>query len=324
MREVAIIGTGPAGHTAAIYTARALLKPVVFSGMQPGGQLTTTSEIENFPGFPEAISGMQLMERMEQQALRFGTELRPGCQVVRVEVCPGGLRLTWDDLYQGLSASEEFRAVIVATGASARYPGLPGEAEFLDGSGRKGGLSACATCDGALYKGLAVAVVGGGDTACEEALFLTRYASRVHLIHRRDALRASKVMAQRVLEHPNIEPHWFREPAAYHTDARGRIEALTLRDPRTNTEERLAVQGVFMAIGHQPNTAFLKDLPVRCDEAGYLEVVEGCKTSVPGLFAAGDVRDHHYRQAVTAAGMGCMAALEAERFLAGQSAWPVG
>jgi thioredoxin reductase (NADPH) len=317
MRNLAIIGSGPAGYTAAIYAARASLQPVLFTGRQAGGQLTTTTEVENFPGFPEGIQGPELMTRMEQQAARFGTGIRQGCEVTALKRIDGGFLLTVNDLYQGTTADEPYRAVIIATGASARYLGLPGEAEFfVDGPGRKHGLTACATCDGAFYKNVPVAVVGGGDTACEEAMFLTRFASQVYLVHRRDQLRASKVMVQRTLATAKITPVWNAALGGYHTDAKNKLEAVTLVDTATKATRRLEVKGVFMAIGHQPNTGFLAGTGVRLDADGYIDVAHGCQTGVPGLFAAGDVRDHHYRQAISAAGMGCMAALEAERHLA--------
>ncbi len=318
MRTLAIIGSGPAGYTAAIYAARANLAPVLFTGQQVGGQLTTTTEVENYPGFPEGIMGPELMTRFEQQAARFGTEIKAGCEVTEVAKTNEGFRVSWADHYQGTTASEQFGAVIIATGASARYLGLPGEQEFLDGTGKKTGLTACATCDGAFFKNVEVCVIGGGDTACEEASFLTKFASTVYLVHRREALRASKIMAARVLGNPKIKPIWNKTLSAYHTDAKGKMEAVTLLDTVTNQTSRLSVRGVFMAIGHTPNTAFLAGSGVELDANGYIEVRKGCQTNVPGLFAAGDVRDHTYRQAVTAAGMGCMAALESERYLASQ------
>jgi thioredoxin reductase (NADPH) len=314
--NVAIIGSGPAGYTAAIYAARANLEPVLFTGKEAGGQLTTTTEVENFPGFPEGIMGPELMVRFEQQATRFGTTIKQGCVVTRVEKKGAGFILHWSDLYQGTDEQAEFRTVIIATGASARYLGLPQEKEFLvDGPDRKHGLTACATCDGAFYKNVPVAVVGGGDTACEEANFLTKFASKVYLVHRRGELRASKIMAERALRNPKIEPVWHQTLGGYHTDGKHRMEAVTLVDTRDGAQKRLDVKGVFMAIGHTPNTAFLKDTGLTFDENGYIEVEHGCHTNIPGLFAAGDVRDHRYRQAITAAGMGCMAALEAEHHL---------
>ena len=318
MINVAIIGSGPAGYTAAIYAARANLAPVLFTGRQAGGQLTTTTEVENFPGFPEGIQGPELMVRFEQQATRFGTNVKQGCEITRIERTGDHFTLHWSDLYQGTEEHEEAATVIIATGASARYLGLPGESEFLvDGPNRKHGLTACATCDGAFYKNVPVAVVGGGDTACEEAGFLTRFASKVYLIHRRGELRASNVMAQRALENPKITPIWHATLGGYHTNAKNRLEAVTLVDTRNGTQSKLEVAGVFMAIGHTPNTGFLKGLGIKTDADGYIEVEGGCRTGIPGLFAAGDVRDRHYRQAISAAGMGCMAALEAERHLAG-------
>jgi thioredoxin reductase (NADPH) len=316
MQNLAIIGSGPAGYTAAIYAARANLEPVLFTGKQAGGQLTTTTEVENYPGFPEGIMGPELMVRFEQQATRFGTVVKQGCEVTSVATAEGGFRLAWNDLYQGTEEHALFKTVIIATGASARYLGLPQEREFLtDGPERKHGLTACATCDGAFYKNVPVAVVGGGDTACEEASFLTKFASKVYLVHRRGELRASKIMAERALKNPKITPVWHQTLGGYHVDAKRKLDAVTLVDTRTQAESRLEVKGVFMAIGHTPNTGFLKDSGLNFDENGYIVVEHGCHTNIPGLFAAGDVRDHRYRQAVTAAGMGCMAALEAEHYL---------
>ena len=316
MHNVAIIGSGPAGYTAAIYAARANLGPVLFTGKEAGGQLTTTTDVENFPGFPEGIMGPELMVRFEKQATRFGTEVKQGCIVTKVEKTGDHFTLHWYDLYQDKNEQAEFKTVIIATGASARYLGLPQDKEFLtDGPNRKHGLTACATCDGAFYKNVPVAVIGGGDTACEEANFLTKFASKVYLIHRRGELRASKIMAERALKNPKVEPVWHQTLGGYHTDAKHKMEAVTLVDTRDGKEKRLDVKGVFMAIGHTPNTAFLKDTGLKFDENGYIEVEGGCQTNVPGLFAAGDVRDHRYRQAITAAGMGCMAALEAEHYL---------
>lgn len=318
MPTLAIIGSGPAGYTAAIYAARANLAPTLFTGKQAGGQLTTTTEVENYPGFPDGIMGPELMERFERQATRFGTVVRQGCEITKIEKRSDGFAMTVSDLYQGTETVEVFKAVIIATGASARYLGLPGEAEFLDGTGKKTGLTACATCDGAFYKNVEVAVVGGGDTACEEASFLTKFASKVHLLHRRTELRASKVMATRALNNPKISPIWNTTLGGYQTDAKGKLESVTLVDTVNGAQRQLTVKGVFMAIGHTPNTAFLAGTGVKLDKDGYIDVEHGCYTNVPGLFAAGDVRDHHYRQAISAAGMGCMAALEAERWLVTQ------
>ena len=316
MQDVAIIGSGPAGYTAAIYTARANLKPILFTGEQAGGQLTTTTDVENFPGFPEGIMGPELMTRMEQQASKFGTEVKMGCMVTGINRNDDGtFTLSWNDLYMGEEGSEIFKTVIIATGASARYLGLPGEDEFLDGTGKKSGLTACATCDGAFYRDVPVCVIGGGDTAAEEATFLTKFASKVYLIHRREELRASKVMADRVLAQEKVEPVWNSTLSGYLTDDKGKMTGVQLTDTQTGETSELEVKGVFMAIGHTPNTGFLAGTGVETDDSGYVEVKDGCRTSVEGLFAAGDVRDTTYRQAITAAGMGCMAALEAERYI---------
>jgi thioredoxin reductase (NADPH) len=312
MKNLAIIGSGPAGYTAAIYAARANLAPDLYTGRQAGGQLTTTTDVENYPGFPDGIMGPELMTRMEQQAVRFGTAVKMG-EVVSIAKEGTGFSLKWNDF--SADANESYRTIIVATGASARYLGLPGESEFLDGTGRKTGVTACATCDGAFYKNVPVCVIGGGDTACEEATFLTKFASQVFLVHRRHELRASKIMAERALKNPKIKPIWNKTLSGYHTNDKGQLEAVTLLDTVDEKTARLDCKAVFMAIGHTPNTAFLKGTGVELDSNGYVQVAHGCQTSVPGLFAAGDVRDHHYRQAVTAAGMGCMAALEAERYL---------
>jgi thioredoxin reductase (NADPH) len=317
MPKLAIIGSGPAGYTAAIYAARADLAPVLFTGEQAGGQLTTTTDVENYPGFPEGIMGPELMSRFEQQATRFGTTVKMGCRVASVQKEGDAFVVSWEDLYQGTNESERFDAVIVATGASARHLGIEGEKPFFDGSGSAMGVTACATCDGALpiYRNQPVLVVGGGDTACEEATFMTKFASKVYLAHRRDELRASKIMAERALAHQKIEPLWNQTVVEYLTDDRNTIEAVTLEDTQTGERSRLEVKGVFLAIGHVPNTGFLAGTGVELDPNGYIEVQGGCRTTVDGLFAAGDVRDTVYRQAVTAAGMGCMAALEAERWL---------
>jgi len=283
------------------------LDPLVMAGGQPGGQLTTTSEVENFPGFPEGVDGSTLMFNMQQQAQRFGARIEFK-SVERVEVRDeGSFRL-----FCGEGVEVEARAVIVATGASARMLGLPGEGEIYG----KNGLTTCATCDGAFYKGMPVCVVGGGDSACEEATFLTRFASKVYLVHRRDELRASKIMAERTLAHEKIAPVWDSELTAYHPGEDGKMRAVTIRNKITGEERDLEVKGVFLAIGHIPNSKFLVGLVDR-DENGYILQQPGrTATKTPGLFAAGDVADHFYRQAVTAAGQGCAAALEAERYLA--------
>ncbi len=303
--KLIIIGTGPAGYTAAIYAARADLAPLVFTGNQIGGQLTTTTEIENFPGFPEGINGPELMFNMSQQAEKFGARYAyEDVLSVSREECSGLFVVTTS------GGAYKAQAVIVATGAKARYLGLPGE-EKLVGHG----LTACATCDGAFYRDVPVCVVGGGDSACEEASFLTRFASKVYLIHRRDTLRASKAMQQRVLNDPKIEPVWNSTIAAYQTDESGELCSVTLQDTVTDEQRPLEVKCVFMAIGHTPNSAFLGNL-VDVDGAGFIVRQNGgTATKTPGLFAAGDVADPVYRQAISAAGMGCWAAMEAERYL---------
>ena len=306
MENIIIIGTGCSGWTAAIYTGRANLNPLVLAGTQPGGQLTTTTEVENFPGFPEGIDGSQLMMNMQQQAEKFGarTEFATVESVTKRE----------DGNFEVKTASDTLvsRAVIVATGASARLLGLPGEQEIYG----KNGLTTCATCDGAFYRNMPVAVVGGGDSACEEATFLTRFASKVYLIHRRDELRASKIMAERALANEKLEPVWDSTLTAYHPGDDGKMRSIGLKNVKTGEESELEVKGVFIAIGHIPNSAFLDDL-VDKDEDGYIVQNPGrTSTKTEGLFVAGDVADHYYRQAITAAGQGCAAALEAERYLA--------
>lgn len=303
--QVIIIGAGCAGYTAAIYTARANLNPLIITGSQIGGQLTTTTEVENFPGFPEGIMGPDLMFQMQQQAEKFGTRFAyEDVQSVTKDESTGLFTVTTT------AQTYEAKSVIVATGASARYLGIPGEKELIGH-----GLTACATCDGAFYRNVPVCVVGGGDSACEEAMFLTRFASQVYLIHRRDTLRASKIMAERCLETEKVSPVWNSTISAYKTDDKGELEAITLKNLVDGTESDLEVKCVFMAIGHTPNTSFLGDLVDR-DEAGYIVRQPGIMaTKTPGLFAAGDVADPHYRQAISSAGMGCSAAIEAERYL---------
>jgi thioredoxin reductase (NADPH) len=304
MENVIIIGTGCAGYTAAIYTARANLKPLMLSGTQPGGQLTTTTEVENFPGYPEGIMGPELMMKMQAQAEKFGARIT-WASVEAVERREDGTFLV-----KAGSESFEAKTVIVATGAAPRHLGLPGEQKLIGH-----GLTSCATCDGAFYRDVPVCVIGGGDSACEEAGFLTRFASKVYLIHRRDTLRASKIMAERTLANPKIEPVWNSTVSAYLTDEQGEMRAVTLKNLITGGERELAVSCVFVAIGHVPNSGFLGGL-VDLDENGYILQQPGrTATKTPGLFAAGDVADHFYRQAITAAGQGCAAALEAERYL---------
>ena len=304
MEEVIIIGTGCAGYTAAIYTARANLNPLILSGTQPGGQLTTTTDVENFPGHPDGIMGPELMQRMQTQAEKFGTRIEYAT-VESITKC--------DDGTFALKAGDkalEAKTVIIATGAAPRHLGLPNEKELI---GR--GLTSCATCDGAFYRDVPVCVIGGGDSACEEADFLTRFASKVYLIHRRDELRASKIMADRVLANDKIEPVWNSTVSEYLTDDKGEMRAVTLQSTIDGSEKELEVDCVFVAIGHIPNSKFVGDL-VDLDDNGYILQVPGrTATKTEGLYAAGDVADHYYRQAITAAGQGCAAALEAERYL---------
>jgi len=306
MENVIIIGTGCAGWTAAIYTGRASLKPLVISGEQPGGQLTTTTEVENFPGFPEGVMGPDLMMRMQQQADKFGTRVEYDL-VSRIEKQEDGSILV------ATSSGTEYRArtVIIASGASPRYLGLPGEMSLVGH-----GVTSCATCDGAFYPDVPVAVIGGGDSACEEATFLTRFASKVYLVHRRDELRASKIMADRALANAKIEPVWNAEVKEYLTDEQGDVRAILVHDRVTGADSEIEVKCVFVAIGHDPNTALLAGSGVALDSEGYV-VQDGHSThsNIPGIFSAGDVSDHVYRQAITSAGNGCQAALDAERYI---------
>jgi thioredoxin reductase (NADPH) len=302
MENIVIIGTGPAGLTAAVYCARANLKPLVIEGLQPGGQLTTTTEVENFPGFPEGIDGTTLVMKMREQAERFGTRFLSG-EVTAVDFTSRPLRLTLDE-----GQKIEATVVIVATGARARYLGIPSEKALI---GR--GVSGCATCDGALYRDVPVAVVGGGDTAMEDALFLTRFASRVTLIHRRHEFRASKIMIERVVSHPKIEIAWDSVVEEVLDVSRQEVTGLRLKNVKTGALSEVKVAGLFVAIGHEPNTKPFKGV-LDMNEQGYL-LTENTRTRIEGVFAAGDVQDAVYRQAATAAGSGCMAALEAERYL---------
>ena len=303
--DLVILGSGPAGCTAALYAARAGLRPLVLEGAQPGGQLTQTTEIENFPGLAGPTNGYDLVVTMRRQAERFGAVFEMD-EAVGADFSGPVKRL--ETLVAG---TLEARAVILATGASARWLGVPGERALI---GR--GVSGCATCDGAFFRGKAVAVVGGGDVACEDALFLARLCAKVWLIHRRDALRASKVMADRVLASPAIEPIWDTVVEEVLDPAAGAVTALRLRGVKDGAARELPVDGLFVAIGHTPNTAFLKGA-IELDAQGYVAVRGGVLTSAPGVFAAGDVMDPAYKQAVVAAGAGAKAALEAERFLLG-------
>jgi thioredoxin reductase (NADPH) len=306
VENVVIIGTGCAGLTAAIYTARASLNPLVLEGPLPGGQLTTTSEVENFPGFPEGVDGFQLTQNMREQATRFGTRFEQALVTsVDFTVMPRKLQLGDRTLLA--------KTVIIATGASPRMTGIPGEKELYGGKG----VTTCATCDGAFYRKMEVAVIGGGDSAAEEALFLTRFASKVYLVHRRDELRASKIMADRATSHEKIELVWDSVPVEVQGVAEGAVSGLKVHNVKTGEDRVLPVKGIFVAIGHIPNSkAFTPALEV--DENGYFKAQPGSqvRTNVPGVYVAGDCSDHVYRQAITAAGMGCQAAIEAERWLA--------
>ena len=315
-RKVVILGSGPAGLTAAIYASRAQLEPLVIDGPQPGGQLTITTDVENYPGFRSGIMGPILMDEFREQALRFGTE------IIQIWIDSVDLSERPFKLYGKESQdSEEITTVIkadsliISTGASAKWLGVPGEEPAPVGLGGNG-VSACATCDGFFFRERPIVVVGGGDTAMEEALFLTKFASKVTVVHRRDEFRASKIMQERVLAHEKIEVIWNTEIRAIHGSKETGVDSVTLFDRVTGEERNYPTRGVFIAIGHKPNTDLFKGI-LDMDEVGYLET-EGrtMKTNIPGVFACGDAQDSYYRQAVTAAGTGCMAAIDAERFLA--------
>jgi thioredoxin reductase (NADPH) len=302
MRDVIILGSGPAGLTAGVYAARAHLTPLIVDGHEPGGQLTLTTMVENFPGFPEGLLGPDLIRSMRQQAERFGAEFRQGA-VTAVELGRPPFRITIDGMV------EECRALIIATGASAKMLGLPSERPLIGH-----GVSTCATCDGFFFQDQEVMVVGGGDSALEEALFLTKFAKRVTLIHRRDKLRASKIMQEKAFANPKIAFLWDSAPEEILDVMQQKVIAVRVRNLKTGAVTERAVDGIFVAIGHTPNTAVFQGL-LEMDAVGYITTHDGTKTSVPGVFAAGDVQDHVYRQAITAAGSGCMAAIDAERFL---------
>jgi thioredoxin reductase (NADPH) len=305
MEKVVIIGTGCAGLTAALYTARANLQPLVLTGTMPGGLLTTTSIVENFPGFPEGIDGYELMTRMQKQAERFGARVKFGTvEAVNLSKRPFELNVDGDPV--------EAQTVIIASGASHRHLGLKNE-DLLE----KKGVTYCATCDGALpmFRNQPLVVVGGGDSACEEATYLTRFASVVYLVHRRDTLRASKVMAARTLTHPKIQPIWDSVVTDVFDVKQDKVTGVQIQNVKTSVESTLDCAGVFVAIGHIPNTQLFKGI-IDMDENGYIIPIKGMATNIPGVFVAGDCSDHIYRQAVTAAGMGCAAAIEAERYLA--------
>ncbi len=302
--KVMIIGSGPAGYTAAIYAARAGLTPVLYTGGQPGGQLTTTNDVENFPGYPEGINGPQMMMDLQKQAERFGTKVNFGL-VTSVDFSTYPLKVTVDEKDIVLA-----QTVIVATGASAKYLGIPSEELYANR-----GVSACAVCDGYFYRGREVAVVGAGDSAAEEATYLSKLCTKVHLIVRREEMRASKIMQQRVINTPNIEIHWNTETDEILGDDNG-VNGVRLLNNKTGEKKVIPVQGFFLAIGHKPNTDVFKS-QLEMDESGYVKVIPGTtKTNVEGVFAVGDVADRVYRQAITAAGSGCMGALDAEKFLA--------
>jgi thioredoxin reductase (NADPH) len=308
MEDVVIVGSGCAGWTAALYAARANLKPLVLTGPLPGGLLTTTTVVENFPGFPDGVDGYELMTRMQKQAERFGARLRmASLESANLRVRPFELVVDGETL--------RTRTLIIATGASHRKLGLESEAKL-----ENKGVTYCATCDGALpvFRNRPLVVVGGGDSACEEALYLTRFGSIVYLVHRRDQLRASKIMAERALSHPKIQPVWNCVVTEILDVQQNRVTGVRLRNVQSGEERILECAGVFIAIGHVPNTALFKG-QLEMDEAGYILSRRGPLTSVPGVFVAGDCADPYYRQAVTAAGMGCAAAIEAERFLAAES-----
>lgn len=300
-----IIGSGPAGYTAAIYAARANLNPVMYEGLQPGGQLTTTTEVENYPGYPEGVTGPVMMEDLKKQAERFGTDVRWG-MATKVDFS-GEVHKVWIDDSKLIEAE----TVIIATGATAKYLGLEDEKKYAGG-----GVSACATCDGFFYRGKDVAVVGGGDTATEEAMYLAGLCRKVYLIVRRDELRASKVMAERTMKTKNIEILWKHQTVGLFGD--GVVEGATLvknKGEENEEEVKIKIDGFFLGIGHEPNSEIFKDF-IETNEIGYIKTIPGTsKTKVPGVFACGDVQDDQYRQAVTAAGSGCMAAIDAERYL---------
>lgn len=302
IENTVILGTGPAGLTAAVYTARANLNPLCVEGIQPGGQLTITSDVENYPGFPEGIMGPELMTNFRKQAERFGTRFEQG-DVESVDLKKAPFTLT-------LASGKQIqtKTLVIATGASAKWLGIPSERKLM---GK--GVSSCATCDGFFFRGMDIAVIGGGDTALEEATFLTRFAKTVTLIHRRDSLRASKAMQDRAFKNPKIKFIWDSEVAE--VLGAQEVEGALLKNLKTGATQEIKVSGLFVAIGHKPNTDLFKN-QLAMNEAGYLIVEPGTtKTKIPGVFAAGDVADHVYRQAVTAAGTGCMAAIDVERYL---------
>jgi thioredoxin reductase (NADPH) len=306
--KVIILGSGPAGLTAAVYTARASLAPLLLHGPLAGGQLTTTTDVENFPGFPEGVMGPELMQRMEQQAVRFGTKVVVDT-VVKADLSRRPFTLI------GQSGHYTCDSLIIATGAAPKYTGAKNERELLGY-----GVSTCATCDGAFFRNKVIAVVGGGDSACEEASFLTRFASKLYLIHRRDQLRASKIMQDRVFSNPKIEMVWNKKPIAVEGSKKDGVTALVLEDTKTGEVSTLPTDALFVAIGHTPNSQLFAE-QLEMDENGYIKhEADSAATKIPGVFVCGDVQDHVFRQAITAAGTGCMAAIGAERWLESQHA----
>jgi len=303
MKKVLIIGSGPSGLTAAIYAARANLEPLVVEGLQPGGQLTITTDVENYPGFPDGIMGPELMELFRGQSERFGSDHVFG-MVTKVDFSQRPFKVWIDE-----DRMEEAETIIVSTGASARWLGLENEKKLMGY-----GVSACATCDGAFFREKEVVVVGGGDSAMEEATFLTRFCSKVTVVHRRDSLRASKIMQERALKNPKIEFVWNTDVVDVHTETGKEVVAVQFRNRETGEESRFDCNGLFLAIGHTPNTSIFKGI-LDLDDNGYVLVRDNVFTNIDGVFAAGDVADTRYRQAITASGLGCMAALEAEKFL---------
>lgn len=306
LQNVVIIGSGPAGYTAGVYTARANLAPIVFAGPEPGGQLSLTTEVENYPGFSEGILGPQLMEEMKKQAERFGADIRFET-VNKVDFSERPFKI-WAD-----SGEYKSRTVIIASGASAKMLGLESERKLI---GR--GVSTCATCDGYFYRDKEIIVVGGGDSAMEEAIFLTKFASKVHVIHRRDQLRASKIMQERAQKNEKILFIWNSVIKEIQDVEEGIVKSVTLENLKTGERTQMPIDGIFVAIGHKPNTEIFAG-QIDMDEVGYIKTTERTSTNIPGVFAAGDVTDHYYRQAITAAGMGCQAAIDAERYLESQT-----